>query len=50
MRKPGSKVFLRARDLHVGATLELSARLFKLDSADDATLSLMVWGGGGGKL
>lgn len=37
----GSKVWLRARDLYVGAVLEVSARHMRLNAADDATLSIM---------
>jgi|AntAceMinimDraft_1070359.scaffolds.fasta_scaffold41252_1 hypothetical protein len=37
----GSKVWLRARDLYVGAVLEVSARYVRLHAADDATLAIM---------
>lgn len=37
----GSKVWLRARDLFVGAVLEVAARHMRLNAADDATLRIM---------
>lgn len=37
----GSKVWLRARDLYLGAVLEVSARYMRLNAADDATLNIM---------
>lgn len=37
----GSKVWLRARDLYVGAVLEVSARYVRLNAADEATLNIM---------
>jgi len=37
----GSKVYMRARDLYVGAVLEVSGRHMRLNAADEATLFLM---------
>ena len=37
----GSKVWLRARDLYVGAVLEVSGRHMRLNAADEATLNIM---------
>ena len=40
-KKPGSNVYLRARDMRVGAVIEVSGRLMRLNAADDATFLIM---------
>ena len=37
----GSNVYLRARDCHVGAVLEIKGTWMRLNAADDATLAIM---------
>ena len=40
-KKPGSNVYLRARDMRVGAVIEVSGRLMRLNAADEATFLIM---------
>ena len=40
-KKPGSNVYLRARDMRVGAVIEVSGRLMRLNAADEATFLMM---------